>query len=173
MIISSEPERLGFELHSHSNFKQEISPQLRKPYETAWKSCLRHGELLLLDRKTPGALCQKNWYELVPGYAEYPIGSALLVALNGCDPTRRPRIRRDSLVSILPCLVLGRSGFILRTDANEQNRGHHPKTVVEVASDVKLRDHFRLADGDQVEIEIPEAAIEDQQIGSAGEPNSH
>jgi riboflavin kinase len=42
----------------------------------------------------------------------------------------------------------------LRTDANEQGRGHHPRTVVEVATDVKLRDHFQLRDGDTVEIEI-------------------
>ena len=59
-------------------------------------------------------------------------------------------------VNLLPCLILGRRGFILRTDANEQGRGHHPKTIVEVASDVKLRDLFQLADGDEVEIQIPE-----------------
>jgi riboflavin kinase len=57
-------------------------------------------------------------------------------------------------VNLLSCLILGRSGFILRTDANEQGRSHHPKTIVEVASDVKLRDHFRLVDGDTVEIDI-------------------
>lgn len=59
-------------------------------------------------------------------------------------------------VSMVPCRILGKSGFILRTDANEQERGHHPKTVVEVACEVKLRDYFRLSDGDQVEIEIQE-----------------
>ncbi|HEY2470337.1 MAG TPA: DUF120 domain-containing protein [Terracidiphilus sp.] len=57
-------------------------------------------------------------------------------------------------VNIVPCLIFGKRGFILRTDANEQGRGHHPKTIVEVASDLKLRDYFRLVDGDQVEIEI-------------------
>jgi riboflavin kinase len=57
-------------------------------------------------------------------------------------------------VNILPCLILGRHGFILRTDANEEGRGHHPKNIVEVAADVKLRDQFQLADGDLVEIEL-------------------
>ncbi|MBS1802533.1 MAG: DUF120 domain-containing protein [Acidobacteria bacterium] len=57
-------------------------------------------------------------------------------------------------VNILPCMILGRRGFILRTDANEQGRGHHPKTIVEVASDVRLRDHFGLVDGSQVWIEV-------------------
>jgi len=56
-------------------------------------------------------------------------------------------------VSLVPCSIFGRSAFILRTDANEEGRGHHPRTIVEVATDVKLRDHFHLADGDIVEIE--------------------
>jgi riboflavin kinase, archaea type len=43
--------------------------------------------------------------------------------------------------------------FILRTDANEDGRGHHPRTIIEVATEVKLRDHFHLEDGDIVEIE--------------------
>jgi riboflavin kinase len=57
-------------------------------------------------------------------------------------------------VNIVPCRIFGRPAFLLRTDANEAGRGHHPRTVVEVATDVKLRDHFQLRDGDIVEIEI-------------------
>ncbi len=56
-------------------------------------------------------------------------------------------------VNIVPCSILGKDAFILRTDANEQDRGHHPTTIVEVATDVKLRDQFHLKDGDVVEIE--------------------
>jgi riboflavin kinase len=57
-------------------------------------------------------------------------------------------------VSIVPCQVQGRRGFILRTDANQNGTGRHPRTVVEVASDVKLRDQFNLVDGDEVSIEV-------------------
>jgi riboflavin kinase, archaea type len=57
-------------------------------------------------------------------------------------------------VNIVPCSIRGKSGFILRTDANEEGRGHHPNTIIEVATDVKLREHFNLSDGDMVEIEI-------------------
>jgi riboflavin kinase, archaea type len=57
-------------------------------------------------------------------------------------------------VNIVPCSFLGKSAFILRTDANEEGRGHHSRTIVEVATDVKLRDQFHLNDGDVVEIEI-------------------
>jgi len=55
-------------------------------------------------------------------------------------------------VNIVPCSVFGRTAFILRTDANEQGRGHHPRNIVEIATDVKLRDHYHLSDGDIVEI---------------------
>ena len=56
-------------------------------------------------------------------------------------------------VNIAPCSILGKTGFILRTDANEEGRGHHPKTIIEIATEVKLRDHFNLSDGDMVKIE--------------------
>ncbi len=57
-------------------------------------------------------------------------------------------------VSIVPCRVFGRQAFILRTDANERGTGDHPRTIVEIATDVKLRDIYTLRDGDLVEIEL-------------------
>lgn len=63
-------------------------------------------------------------------------------------------------VNIVPCSVFGRRAFILRTTANEEERGHHPRTIIEVATDVKLRDAHQLKDGDCVEVEIAsEAAL--------------
>lgn len=59
-------------------------------------------------------------------------------------------------VNLVPCAVFGRRAFILRTDANEEGRGHHPRSVIEIATDVKLRDAYHLADGDTVEVEIAE-----------------
>jgi riboflavin kinase, archaea type len=59
-------------------------------------------------------------------------------------------------VNIVPCSLLGKRAFLLRTDANEQGRGRHPKTIIEIATDVRLRDHFHLKDGDLVEIETLE-----------------
>jgi riboflavin kinase, archaea type len=43
-----------------------------------------------------------------------------------------------SLSAFVPCSILGKRAFILRTDTNEEGRGHHPKTIVEVATDVAL-----------------------------------
>lgn len=58
-------------------------------------------------------------------------------------------------VNLVPCSIFGRRAFLLRTDANEQGRGHHPRTIIEIAADVKLRDEFQLQDGDMVEVEMP------------------
>ena len=59
-------------------------------------------------------------------------------------------------VNLVPCTVFGRRAFILRTDANEEGRGHHPRTIIEIATDVKLRDAYHLQDGDIVEVEVPQ-----------------
>ncbi|HEX6770909.1 MAG TPA: DUF120 domain-containing protein [Acidobacteriaceae bacterium] len=62
-------------------------------------------------------------------------------------------------VNMMPCVIRvpraeGKKAFLLRTDANEEERGHHPKTIVEIACDVRLRDFFALKDDDLVEIEL-------------------
>ncbi len=57
-------------------------------------------------------------------------------------------------VSIVPCAVQGRKAFLLRTDANENGTGDHPKTIIEIATDVKLRDLLQLKDGDCLEVTI-------------------
>ena len=99
--------------------------------------------------------CRKTEMHLYPGTLNVELDQPFSLPL---DVTRLEADEYGGTVSVnlLPCLILGRRGFILRTDANEQGRGHHPKTIVEVASDVKLRDLFQLADGDEVEIQIPE-----------------
>jgi riboflavin kinase len=55
-------------------------------------------------------------------------------------------------VSLLPCTIFGRHAFLLRTDKNESGQGDHPRNIIEIATDVKLRDAYGLKDGDEVEI---------------------
>lgn len=57
-------------------------------------------------------------------------------------------------VNILPCAVNGIKGFVIRTDKNEAGKGSHPKDLIEVACELKLRDRLQLEDGDQVDIEV-------------------
>nr|WP_109489103.1 DUF120 domain-containing protein [Occallatibacter savannae] len=62
-------------------------------------------------------------------------------------------------VHIVPCSIFGRHAFILRTAANDEGRGHHPQTTIEIATDTKLRDAHQLRDGDWVEVEISDEAV--------------
>jgi riboflavin kinase len=57
-------------------------------------------------------------------------------------------------VSIVPCRVFERPAFLLRTDQNEAGTGHHPRNIIEIATDVRLRDAYELKDGDWVEVDI-------------------
>ena len=59
-------------------------------------------------------------------------------------------------VSILPCQIFERKAFIIRTDKNASGTGDHPLNIIEVATDVKLRDEYNLSDGDIVEIYVGE-----------------
>ena len=57
-------------------------------------------------------------------------------------------------VNLVPCTVFGRRAFILRTDKEEAGQGSHPFEVIEVATDIKLRETYGLIDGSMVEIEL-------------------
>lgn len=61
-------------------------------------------------------------------------------------------------VNIVPCKIFGRKAFVLRSDNIEKGRSRigRPKTIIEIACDVGLREKYNLKDGDTVEIEIKE-----------------
>src|SRR5260370_13102277 len=54
-------------------------------------------------------------------------------------------------LSLVPCRIFDTRAFLLRTDANEAG---HPKTIIEIATDVKLRERYQLKDGDRVAVEV-------------------
>lgn len=57
-------------------------------------------------------------------------------------------------VSLVSCRIFDRKAFLLRTDLNESGRGPHPKNLIEIATDVRLREVYGLQDGDVVEVNI-------------------
>ena len=59
-------------------------------------------------------------------------------------------------VNIAFCTIFGRNAVILRTDANDAGTGRHLREVVEIATDICLRETYDLHDGDTVSIEIDE-----------------
>jgi len=58
-------------------------------------------------------------------------------------------------VSIVPCQIFDRRAFLLRTDQNERGTGHHSRNIIEIATDIRLRDVYQIKDGDWVEVELP------------------
>jgi riboflavin kinase len=96
---------------------------------------------------------QKTGMKLYPGTLNIRLANPYTIAA-GYIRVEAHEYGSTVSVSIVPCRVLGRRGFILRTDANNVGTGRHPRTVVEIASDVKLRDEYNLADGDEISIEV-------------------
>ena len=57
-------------------------------------------------------------------------------------------------VSMTPCTILAKNAYILRTDSDRGKHGYSPEQILEIATDVKLRDEFKLRDGDLIEVEV-------------------
>lgn len=57
-------------------------------------------------------------------------------------------------ISMTPCIILAKNAYILRTDSDRGKHGYSPEQILEIATDVKLRDEFNLRDGDFIEVEV-------------------
>ena len=101
-----------------------------------------------------------DFYEQKTGMRLYPGTLNLELASDYSVPADAMRLEAEEYggtvsVSIVPCRIFGRRAFLLRTDPNEQGTGHHPRNIIEIATDVSLRDAYQLKDGDWVEVEFP------------------
>lgn len=59
-------------------------------------------------------------------------------------------------VSLLPCSVSGIQGCVMRIDPNADGTGDHPKTIIDAAAQVRLRDALNVSDGDIVTTKVPD-----------------
>jgi CTP-dependent riboflavin kinase len=95
-------------------------------------------------------------YSAATGLALYP-GSLNVVLAEPYDlPEERIRLSADEVgvnVNLVECSAFGRRVFIFRTDADDA-KGPGRRSLIEILSDVRLRDAHRLSDGDVVEIVI-------------------
>ncbi len=57
-------------------------------------------------------------------------------------------------VLVKKCEILGRKGYILRTEKNNTKNGDHPLNIVEFVTDINMRKTYNLKDGDEVVIEL-------------------
>ena len=99
-------------------------------------------------------------YERKTGMRLYPGTLNLELSSDYSLPADVIRLEADEYggrgsVSIVPCRIFDRRAFLLRTDENENGTGHHPRNIIEIATDVRLRDEYRLNDGDCVDVELP------------------
>jgi CTP-dependent riboflavin kinase len=95
-------------------------------------------------------------YSAATGLALYP-GSLNVVLAEPYDlPRERIRLSAEEVgvdVNLVECSTLGRRAFIFRTDADDA-KGPRQRVLIEILSDVRLRDAYGLSDGDLVEIAI-------------------
>ena len=62
-------------------------------------------------------------------------------------------------VSMIKCRILGKDAYILRTDSDRGKHGYSPEQILEIATDIKLRDEFNLQDGDLLTVEVDNGKI--------------
>ena len=103
--------------------------------------------------KFASAYLEKTGLDLYPGTLNILLPGPYDLP-EGCDRLEREDYGGEVNVNIVPCRIFGKRGFILRTDANQNGTGPHPRTIIEVATDFGLRDAYSLNDGDSVTVEI-------------------
>ncbi len=55
---------------------------------------------------------------------------------------------------VKPCEIFNHKCYILRTEKNNTKNGDHPLNIIEIVSDINIRQTYNLKDGDEVEINI-------------------
>jgi len=108
-----------------------------------------------------------NWIERLSSFYEEKTGMRLYPGTLNIElsvpyslPSEVKRLEANEYggsvsVSIVPCRIFDRRAFLLRTDQNEQGTGLHARNIIEIATDIRLRDAYQLKDGDWVDVEVP------------------
>jgi riboflavin kinase, archaea type len=94
----------------------------------------------------------KTGMKLYPGTLNVHLNRAFEI------PPETPCLRKEEYggevtVRIAPCRIFGRKAFILRPYRDDVE-DHYDKRVIEIATDIKLRDAYHLKDGDTVQVEV-------------------
>lgn len=124
--------------------------------------------VILKGRVTSGIGDFSYWIEKLQDHYSKKIGMKLYPGTLNIEldkpyslPEKRIRLEKEEYggtvsINLVNCKILGRDAFILRTDKSENGLGRHPKTIIEIACDIKLRDKYKLKDGDVVKVEVEE-----------------
>jgi CTP-dependent riboflavin kinase len=119
--------------------------------------------MVLVGRVATGSGDLQRWmtlhaeaYAAAVGVPLYPGSLNLVLNEPWALPPQRIRVSAEEvgrLVYLVPCSVGARPCFIFRTDMAEQAGGDEHR-VLEILSDVRLRDELGLDDGDTIEVSI-------------------
>ena len=108
----------------------------------------------MLDRTPEHVLREEDWHAVVSRNLNIELPAPYSLPLNVMRLEANEYGGTVS-VNIVPCQIFDRKAFLLRTDRNEHGTGHHSRNIIEIATDVRLRDAYQLKDGDWVEVELP------------------
>lgn len=95
-------------------------------------------------------------YSEATGLALYAGSLNVVLAAPYELPADRIRLPASAVgvdVNLVECRAFGRRVFIFRTDADDA-KGPDQRCLIEILSDVRLRDEYRLSDGNAVEVVV-------------------
>jgi len=97
---------------------------------------------------------QKTGMTLYPGTLNVHLLDAIFLTPKNAIRLEKEEYGGRVSVSIAPCKIFGRKAFILRPDTDTGKLGDPPESILEIATDVGIRDTYRVNDGDIVEVEV-------------------
>ena len=111
-----------------------------------------------IDRLSP-YYRQKTGMNFFPGTLNVHLLSCKYYFPNECIRLEKEEYGGKVSVSMVKCSIFGRDAYVLRTDSDMGKHGYSPEQILEIATDVKLRDSYNLDDGDIVEVEIESGRV--------------
>jgi CTP-dependent riboflavin kinase len=101
---------------------------------------------------------EKTGIKLFPGTLNVHLKETKFKTPYNCMFFDFGELNDDISVKIIKCKIFGKNAFILRPVSrnfkDEYKHGDEYDSILEIASDIKLRDAYGLKDGDMVEVEI-------------------
>jgi riboflavin kinase len=97
---------------------------------------------------------QKTGMKLHPGTLNVHLTDAIFPTPNDSIRLEKEEYGGRVSVSMAPCRIFGRKAFILRPDTDHGKFGDPPERILEVATDVGIRETYGVKDGDIVEVEV-------------------
>ena len=110
-------------------------------------------------KKLSSYYIQKTEMNLFPGTLNVHLIDCKYYFPESCIRLEKEEYGGTASISMIECLIFSKKGYILRTDSNTGKHGYLPEQILEIATDIKLRDEFSLKDGDFIKVKVYEGKI--------------